>query len=82
MFGLAGGFAGQFVVGPMIASGVSWSSLMTVSGGPAQKTLEHYQTTFTAFLYRRRARHRSRTSLERDGTRGPTAGPAVRNHTP
>jgi MFS family permease len=26
MFGMAGGSAGQFVVGPMIASGVSWSS--------------------------------------------------------
>src|SRR5262245_29759442 len=25
MFGMAGGFAGQFVVGPLIASGVSWS---------------------------------------------------------
>jgi hypothetical protein len=27
MVGLAGGSAGQFVVGPMLASGVSWSSL-------------------------------------------------------
>ena len=51
MFGLAGGSAGQFVVGPMLASGVSWSSLMTVSGGPLRQTLEHYQTTFTAFLF-------------------------------
>ena len=24
---------------------------MTVSGGPAQMTLDHNQTTFTAFLY-------------------------------
>src|SRR3954454_21539351 len=32
MFGMAGGSAGQFVVGPMIASGVSWSSFWTGMG--------------------------------------------------
>src|SRR6185369_2441746 len=26
MFGMAGGSAGQFVVGPMIASGISWNT--------------------------------------------------------
>lgn len=32
MFGMAGGFAGQFVVGPTIASGVPWSSFWTYMG--------------------------------------------------
>jgi MFS family permease len=32
MFGMAGGSAGQFVVGPMIASGVSWGSFWTAMG--------------------------------------------------
>ena len=32
MFGMAGGSAGQFVVGPMIASGVSWSSFWVGMG--------------------------------------------------
>ena len=32
MFGMAGGSAGQFVVGPMIASGVSWSTFWTTMG--------------------------------------------------
>src|SRR6478672_10510509 len=32
MFGMAGGSAGQFVVGPMIAAGVSWSSFWVVMG--------------------------------------------------
>jgi MFS family permease len=32
MFGMAGGSAGQFVVGPMIASGVSWSSFWIAMG--------------------------------------------------
>ena len=32
MFGMAGGSAGQFVVGPIIASGVSWSTFWTGMG--------------------------------------------------
>jgi MFS family permease len=32
MFGMAGGFAGQFAVGPAIAAGLSWSSLWTTMG--------------------------------------------------
>ena len=32
MFGMAGGSAGQFVVGPMIASGVPWSTFWTGMG--------------------------------------------------
>lgn len=32
MFGMAGGSAGQFVVGPMIASGVVWSSFWVAMG--------------------------------------------------
>jgi MFS family permease len=32
MFGMAGGSAGQFVVGPLIASGVSWSTFWTAMG--------------------------------------------------
>jgi len=32
MFGMAGGFAGQFAVGPAIASGLSWSSFWMVMG--------------------------------------------------
>ena len=32
MFGMAGGSAGQFVVGPMIASGVPWSRFWVVMG--------------------------------------------------
>jgi len=32
MFGMAGGSAGQFVVGPLIASGVAWSTFWTVMG--------------------------------------------------
>jgi len=32
MFGMAGGSAGQFVVGPMIASGVSWTAFWTGMG--------------------------------------------------
>ena len=32
MFGMAGGSAGQFVVGPMIASGVPWSSFWLAMG--------------------------------------------------
>ena len=32
MFGMAGGSAGQFVVGPLIASGVSWSTFWLVMG--------------------------------------------------
>ncbi len=32
MFGMAGGSAGQFVVGPLIAAGVSWSRFWTVMG--------------------------------------------------
>jgi MFS family permease len=32
MFGMAGGSAGQFVVGPVIASGVSWDSYWLVMG--------------------------------------------------
>jgi MFS family permease len=32
MFGMAGGSAGQFVVGPMIASGVSWSAFWAAMG--------------------------------------------------
>jgi MFS family permease len=32
MFGMAGGSAGQFVVGPLIASGVRWSSFWLVMG--------------------------------------------------
>jgi MFS family permease len=32
MFGMAGGSAGQFVVGPMISSGVSWSSFWVGMG--------------------------------------------------
>ena len=33
MFGMAGGSAGQFVVGPMIASGVPWNVFWAVMGG-------------------------------------------------
>jgi MFS family permease len=32
MFGMAGGSAGQFVVGPVIAAGVSWSTFWAVMG--------------------------------------------------
>jgi len=32
MFGMAGGSAGQFVVGPLIASGISWSTFWMVMG--------------------------------------------------
>lgn len=32
MFGMAGGSAGQFVVGPLIASGVSWSAFWVAMG--------------------------------------------------
>jgi MFS family permease len=32
MFGMAGGSSGQFVVGPMIASGVSWTAFWTAMG--------------------------------------------------
>jgi MFS family permease len=32
MFGMAGGSAGQFVVGPMMGAGVSWSSFWTAMG--------------------------------------------------
>jgi hypothetical protein len=32
MFGMAGGSAGQFVVGPMIASGVTWSGFRVTMG--------------------------------------------------
>ena len=32
MFGMAGGSAGQFVVGPLIASGMAWSTFWTVMG--------------------------------------------------
>src|SRR4030095_7794047 len=32
MFGMAGGSAGQFVVGPIIASGTPWNAFWTVSG--------------------------------------------------
>lgn len=32
MFGMAGGSAGQFVVGPVIASGVAWDSFWLVTG--------------------------------------------------
>jgi MFS family permease len=32
MFGMAGGSAGQFIVGPVIASGVSWDSFWIVMG--------------------------------------------------
>jgi len=32
MFGMAGGSAGQFVVGPVIASGVSWDTFWTAMG--------------------------------------------------
>jgi MFS family permease len=32
MFGMAGGFAGQFAVGPAIASGLSWSSFWMTMG--------------------------------------------------
>src|SRR6476619_383412 len=32
MFGMAGGSAGQFVVGPIIGSGVPWSAFWTVMG--------------------------------------------------
>lgn len=32
MFGMAGGFAGQFAVGPAIASGLPWSSFWTTMG--------------------------------------------------
>jgi len=32
MFGMAGGSAGQFVVGPIIASGTSWATFWTVMG--------------------------------------------------
>jgi MFS family permease len=32
MFGMGGGFAGQFLVGPTIASGVPWSSFWTYMG--------------------------------------------------
>src|SRR4051794_24503551 len=32
MFGMAGGSAGQFVVGPMIASGVPWDTFWVVMG--------------------------------------------------
>ena len=32
MFGMAGGSAGQFVVGPMIASGISWTAFWTGMG--------------------------------------------------
>jgi len=32
MFGMAGGSAGQFVVGPIIASGASWATFWTVMG--------------------------------------------------
>src|SRR6187397_2451829 len=32
MFGMAGGSAGQFVVGPMIAAGVSWTAFWTGMG--------------------------------------------------
>jgi MFS family permease len=33
MFGMAGGFAGQFVVGPAIASGLPWSRFWIIMGG-------------------------------------------------
>ena len=32
MFGMAGGSAGQFVVGPMIAAGVAWSTFWSAMG--------------------------------------------------
>ena len=32
MFGMAGGSAGQFVVGPLIASGTPWNAFWTVMG--------------------------------------------------
>jgi MFS family permease len=32
MFGMAGGSAGQFIVGPMMASGVAWSTFWTAMG--------------------------------------------------
>ena len=32
MFGMAGGSAGQFVVGPLIASGVRWDQFWLVDG--------------------------------------------------
>ena len=32
MFGMAGGSAGQFVVGPLMASGMAWSTFWTVMG--------------------------------------------------
>jgi MFS family permease len=54
MFGMAGGSAGQFVVGPVIAAGVPWSRFWLVMGGaglvigvllylllPAEKTVQH-----------------------------------------
>jgi MFS family permease len=34
MFGMAGGSAGQFVVGPLIASGVAWSTFWAGMGNP------------------------------------------------
>jgi sugar phosphate permease len=33
MFGMAGGSAGQFVAGPLIARGIAWSSIWLVLGG-------------------------------------------------
>jgi MFS family permease len=54
MFGMAGGSAGQFVVGPVIAAGVPWSRFWLVMGGaglvigvllylllPSEKTVHH-----------------------------------------
>ena len=44
MFGMAGGSAGQFVVGPMIGAGVSWSSFWVAMGfgGLAVSVLLYY----------------------------------------
>jgi MFS family permease len=54
MFGMAGGSAGQFVVGPVIAAGVPWSRFWAVMGGaglvigvllylllPSEKSVHH-----------------------------------------
>ena len=66
MFGMAGGSAGQFVVGPMIAAGVSWSAFWSVMGivGPGdQRAAVHAAAD---------ARHRARgarTGCERPAQR-------------
>jgi hypothetical protein len=51
MFGLAGGFAGQFVVGRYDRLRRVLEQFDDRQRRAAQTTLEHFQTAFTAFLF-------------------------------